>query len=211
MAPPPADSSSPRPEKLFDVLLRRTFYLCGIVFLAVCCWLGWRVVVLTQRVEAQLEAMEARLEAIDAKVASVGEGLAEARARTASFLQLDDLAVLLAALKEARDEPELEEGTPPEVEEEIDFLLAAIRGHEGDFLCDGEPCSPFSLHARLYAKRFAHGDRLATTDQFIDRVAAYSMSGLPYEVPDADGEEAERLSDWLRERLASHRELQAGP
>lgn len=211
MTPPPSDSPPPRPEKLLDVLLRRTFYLCGILFLAVGCWLGWRVVVLTQRVEAQLEAMEARLEAIDQKVASVGEGLEAARARTASFLQLDDLALLIAAMAEAREEPEPEEGTPPEVEKEIDALLAAVGAHEGEFLCDGEPCSPFSLHARLYTKRLVHGDRIASAEQFIDRVAAYSMSGLPYEVPGAGGRKRERLSDWLLDRLAEHRRLRAGP
>jgi hypothetical protein len=211
VAPSHSESPSPRPEKLFDVLLRRTFYLCGILFLAVGCWLGWRVVVLTQRVEAQLEAMEARLEAIDEKVASVGEGLAAARARTASVLQLDDLAVLLAAMREAREEPELDEGTPPEVEKEIDALLAAVRAHEGDFLCDGEPCSPFSLHARLYTKRLVHGDRIGTAEQFIDRIAAYSMSGLPYEVPGEGDAEPERLSDWLLDRLEEHRSLRGGP
>jgi hypothetical protein len=199
------------PEKLFDLVLRRTFYLCGIAFLAVGCWFGWRLVVLTQRVEAQLDAVEARLEAIDDKVAAMGEGMSAAKDRTAAVLQLDDLAILLGAVRDAREQPELEEGTPEEVEEEIDALLAAVRGHEGDFLCDGEPCSAFSLHARLYAKRLVHGDRIAETDQFIARVASHSMGGLPYRVPGEDGADPELLTDWLGDRLTEHREAAAGP
>jgi len=205
------ESPAPAPEKLLDVVLRRAFYLCGIAFLAVACFFGWRLIVLSQRVEAQLDAVEARLQAIDDKVGAMGEGMAAAKQRTASALQLDDLAVLLAAVQEARASPELEQGTPEAVEIELDALLLAIRSHEGDFLCDGEPCSAFSLHARLYAKRLVHGDRIATTEQFIERVASHSMSGLPYQVPGEEGLAAERLSDWLGERLAEHRVTAAGP
>ena len=201
-----AETPSRPPERLLDVLLRRTFYLSATAFLAVGCWFGWRMVVLTQRVEAQLDAVEARLQAIDDKVAAMGEGMAAAKQRTAATLQLDDLAVILSAVQEARDSPELDEGTPEEVDAEISALLAAIRAREGDFLCDGEPCSPFSLHARLYAKRLVHGDRIATTEQFIADVAARSMSGLPYEVPgDAEGTEARPLDAWLTDQLARHR------
>lgn len=203
--------ANPPPEKLFDVLLRRTFYLCGIAFLAVGCLFGWRLVVLTQRLEAQLDAVQARLEAIDDKVAAMGEGMSAAKERTAAALQLDDLAILLTALREARDAPELEEGTPEAVESEITALLAAVRERDEDFLCDGEPCSAFSLHARLYAKRLVHGDRIATTDEFIGRVASHSMGGLPYQVPGDEGAEPQRLSDWLNDRLAEHRAAAAGP
>lgn len=205
-------ASSRPPERLLDVLLRRTFYACAIAFLAVGCWFGYRLVVLTQRVEAQLDAVEARLEAIDQKVAAMGEGMAAAKQRTAQALQLDDLALLLASVRDAREAPELEEGTPPEVDEEIDALLVAVRSHEGDFLCDGEPCSPFSLHARLYTKRLVHGDRLASTEQFIDKVCSQSMSGLPYQVPAAEeGGEPELLTAWLHARLGERRAAAAAP
>ena len=87
--------------------------------------------------------------------------------------------------------------------EKIEQLLSAVETVKGDvFIRNGVEYSAKDAADHLRTKLQAAGDKIATTEQFIESVAsASSLSGEPYRVRLANGTEV-LAADYLREKLA---------
>jgi hypothetical protein len=86
--------------------------------------------------------------------------------------------------------------------EKIERLLKAVESAEGDvFIRNDARHSAKDAAEHLRSKWNAAGDEIKTADDFIDKVASKSsLSGEPYRVRLADGEEV-LASDYLRDKL----------
>jgi uncharacterized protein YjbJ (UPF0337 family) len=89
-------------------------------------------------------------------------------------------------------------------EELVRGLLNAVRDSGLKFVRGGEEKSAWRMYAWLYAKYQLWKPTLASTDEFISKVASESLGGTSYQVIGGDGAKVP-LGDWLRERLAERR------
>ena len=90
--------------------------------------------------------------------------------------------------------------------ERIEQLLESMQGSSVTFIRNGKEYDGTEAAAHLRRKWNAAGDRIQTTEQFIDHIATRSStSGRPYQLRLADGRTVE-TSAWLTARLRdSHR------
>ena len=96
---------------------------------------------------------------------------------------------------------------PPQVQLEVDFLLASIGSSGCAFYRNGSwsdaPAAEAHLRSKVQSLRDSGG--IETTEQFIERVATRSsFSGQDYAVR-CDGGTPVSSRQWLLDRLARHR------
>lgn len=88
---------------------------------------------------------------------------------------------------------------------EVDALIAFVRTSDVRFIRNGKEYSGAEGADHLRDKLTKAGDRVKTTDDFINGIANKSfLSGKPYMVKFADGR-TQPTGDWLRTRLAETR------
>ena len=88
---------------------------------------------------------------------------------------------------------------------EIDELIAFVRNSGSRFIRNGTEYSAAEGADHLRDKLNRAGDRVKTTEDFIDGVASKSsVSGKPYLVKFADGR-TQPAGDWLRKHLTELR------
>jgi hypothetical protein len=96
---------------------------------------------------------------------------------------------------------------PPQVQLDVDFLLASIGSSGCAFYRNGNWSDAPAAEAHLRSKyrSLSAMDGIETTEQFIERAATRSsVSGQPYAVSCGSGPVVSSRQ-WLLDRLASHR------
>jgi hypothetical protein len=93
----------------------------------------------------------------------------------------------------------------PQTKAEIDELIAFVQNSDVRFIRSGKEYSGAEGAAHLRTKLAAAGDRVKTTDDFIDGIASKSyLNGKLYMVKFADGR-TQPTGEWLRARLTETR------
>ncbi len=93
----------------------------------------------------------------------------------------------------------------PQSKAEVDALIAFVRTSDVRFIRNGREYSGVEGADHLRDKLAKAGDRVKTTDDFINGIASKSfLSGKPYMVKFADGR-TQPTGDWLRAHLAETR------
>ena len=93
----------------------------------------------------------------------------------------------------------------PQSKVEVDALIAFVHTSDVRFIRNGKEYSGAEGADHLRDKLAKAGDRVKTTDDFINGIASKSfLSGKPYLVKFADGR-VQPTGDWLRARLAEMR------
>ena len=99
-------------------------------------------------------------------------------------------------------------GLDPQTKAEIDELITFVQTSDVRFIRNGQEYSAADGAQHLRDKLGRAGDRVRTTDDFIQRIASTSyMSGKPYLVKIADGR-TQPTRDRLRTHLAKARKSQ---
>ena len=100
-------------------------------------------------------------------------------------------------------------GFDSQTKAEIDELIAFVRTSDVRFIRNGSEYSAAEGADHLAVKLARAGDRVKTTDDFINGIASKSyLSGKPYLVKFADGR-TQPTGDWLRAHLGRDAEEQA--
>jgi hypothetical protein len=102
---------------------------------------------------------------------------------------------------------------PPQVQQEIDFLLDTIGTSGCEFYRNGSwhDAKAAQAHVRSKYSFLLRRDLIATTEDFIERAATRSsLSGEPYRIRCAGSEEI-AADRWLRDELARFRSLNPPP
>jgi hypothetical protein len=96
-------------------------------------------------------------------------------------------------------------GLDAQTQAEVDELIAFVRAADVRFIRNGKEYSGPEGADHLRDKLSKAGDRVKTTDDFINGIASKSfLSGKPYLVKFADGH-TQPTGDWLRAHLAEAR------
>ena len=96
-------------------------------------------------------------------------------------------------------------GFDAQTKAEIDELITFVRTSDVRFIRNGSEYSAAEGADHLRVKLGRAGDRVKTTDDFINGIASKSyLSGQPYLVKFADGR-TQPTGDWLRAHLAETR------
>ena len=96
-------------------------------------------------------------------------------------------------------------GLDPQTKAEIDGLIDCVQISGVRFIRNGAEYSGAEGAQHLRDKLAKAGDRIKTTDDFIEGIASKSyLSGKPYLVKFADGH-TQPTGDWLKEHLAETR------
>ncbi|HEX5787472.1 MAG TPA: DUF5329 domain-containing protein [Woeseiaceae bacterium] len=110
--------------------------------------------------------------------------------------------ILLAgtAIAEGADRP------APAMDEEIDFLVAAVAGSDCTFIRNGREHDAGAASKHLQMKRERGRRHYDSTEEFIDRIASKSSwSGRDYLIR-CDADEAQTAKNWFTAKLARYRE-----
>lgn len=148
----------------------------------------------TARLSRQVDDVSARVESFGgklkdaAKLDEVESALAEVASIRSSQREVGGKGVTLDADAMA----------------EIRHLVACVARCDGRFEADGKSYSPRRLHMQLLAKRKVYEGSLASTEDFIERVAARTMTGKDYFVVLKDGTR-KSVREWLGEALREYR------
>jgi Family of unknown function (DUF5329) len=93
----------------------------------------------------------------------------------------------------------------PQTKAEIDELITFVQTSDVRFIRSGKEYSGAEGAAHLQKKLAAAGDRVKTTDDFIDGIASKSyLNGKLYMVKFADGR-TQPTGEWLKAHLAETR------
>jgi hypothetical protein len=97
----------------------------------------------------------------------------------------------------------------PQSKAEIHELLNFVQTSDARFIRSGKEYSAIEGAEHLRSKLAKAGDRVKTTDDFIDGIASKSyLTGIPYLVKFPDGR-TQPSGDWLKAHLAEmHRKKQ---
>jgi hypothetical protein len=187
---------------------RTTVQWALAALVAVTCVFMLYLTILVRQLSVTMEVMSEDLTQVMATTARVAENVDRVEERVRTWYEsfgggkitgaVDELARAARGLKGEGPEPSAS------ADEEIKYLLSAIRSSKAKFEYAGRAQSPLSLYARLYAKQKTYGSTLASAEDFVDNVASKSVTGKAYHVTEPGGARSE-LGEWLRAKLAAKR------
>lgn len=194
---------------LLDLWIRRTATVLAVLFLALLCFLVWRLAMLTARVERTVADLSGDMRQVTGTAARIAEKIdrlneqvdrLEKKAREAVPVEeVESLLDSAAALRESAENP-----LTPAAEAEIRQLLARLRDPALTFGYGGEDIPAGRFYLQIYAKYKAYRRTLASAEDFIARIATRTIDGRDYHVRRGEGEQRP-LGEWLREELAKLR------
>lgn len=189
-----------------DRWLNRIVKILAACLLALLCALMWRVVIAVDRVADDLEHVTAAADRVADRVDSVSERIENIEKKMGETFNAEEVRGLLA--EAGRIGPEVVNGDGPNdtrTEAEIEYLFDALREADARYAFDDESHSPRRFVTKLRAKYRLYRGAIGTTEDFIEKIAARTVTGKPYAAIGTDGT-IESVRDLLVRLLNKHRE-----
>ena len=206
--------SEKSPEAKSEALQRAIQWATLVLLVATCVLLIYATITL-RRYNQLLERISDDLAETLATTAKVSRQVDKISLRVESFggklagaVKVDEIESVLGEIASVRasrrESGETRVALSPEARSEMGHLMSQVARCDGHFEAEGKTYSPRRMYLQLLAKKRVYEDSLTSTEDFIERVAARSMSGKEYFVAFGDGTR-KSVAEWLREELEKRR------
>jgi hypothetical protein len=215
---PMADSSGEPKGIPTSLFLRQAIQWLTLVLLIVACVLLVYTTATVRRLNILLDAISNDLAESLATTARLSRQVDDISVRVESFggklkdaVKLDEVESVLAqvaSIGSGRGEAGGKVVTlDARAAAEIGHLVSRVAQCDGRFEADGKSYSRRRFHLQLLAKRKAYEGSIASAEDFIERVAARTVTGKDYFVVLEDGTR-KSVREWLGGELTEYREGQ---